>query len=576
MSTEENLESWITGETERQSRRERMIPSTTDRIRGEHPTRTLQAMENISRFMGLHPEIPMVIGGGMTQNEITLSFESGVDLPSPFLPLDDGEDQPETWAIACADTVDLQTGTSYGRQMQALTAFGHLSEGGEVRRILTSTVGTKILGMAGREPFKRSLMIGQIMEQATEPWGADHQLWLVGFGDLGDQLIQYLSPFHSAEAFHQAGTLSEITEADLGQDQATIYVMGSSKDTLAQFLAINTGNVGIITDSVVDDSCLYICETDGPAAELETGYQGVGVQRFMPNRIEDDDPRFVAMTEAGKLQQQEAEPEIDISPEDFFRAEQADHSEAGSTATPAPAADDELAQEPQSDPTQQQSAPAEEDTAPAFTDQDLEDFLRSAVQEAQPQQTEASAEPEAEADQPVISEEPFVPTHELALLGKPRVITAGGEVTGQAAEAVAFVVLNGGSVTPTEISAALWPGDSTEGNTARTRRSRLVKKINLSDTETVVVDDSWTVTGLATDLEEVLSMLADPKISDTALVGVAESIDNPLDGCEAWAEGQRENMRTDLMRALESVDFATVSRSEEATVAVDAARARLQ
>ena len=88
MSTEENLESWITGETERQSRRERMIPSTTDRIRGEHPTRTLQAMENISRFMGLHPEIPMVIGGGMTQNEITLSFESGVDLPSPFLPLD--------------------------------------------------------------------------------------------------------------------------------------------------------------------------------------------------------------------------------------------------------------------------------------------------------------------------------------------------------------------------------------------------------------------------------------------------------------------------------------------------------
>lgn len=555
-SREESLENWITGETERQSRRERLIPSATDRMRGEHPTRALQAMENVSRFLGLHPEIPMVIGGGMTQKMITLSFEAGVDLPEPFMPLDDGEQNPETWAIPCADTPDLPTGPAYGRQMQALTAFGHLTEGGEVQRMMTNIVGTKILGMAGRAEFKRSLMIGQVMEQATEPWGTDHHIWLVGFGDLANQLIQYLEPFHPAQNFHTVNDLSDIAATELGEDQATIYVMGSGEDTLGKFLAINTGSTGIITDSVVDETSLYICETDDEAAELETGYQGVGVQRFMPNRIEVDDPRFVAMTRSGESQDGEEAHRLDITPEDFI----------------TPAGQKSEAQDSSAAP---ETAPANED--PAFTDDELEEFLRSATTDADRGSVEGATKSPAHPSESEGQEGPgFTPTYELALLGQPSATANGIEVTGQAAEAVAFVQLQGGAATPAEISAALWPGDSVEGNTARTRRSRLVKKINVSNTETITVSDKWTVKKITTDLEEVLSMLADPAISDTALIDVAEHIDNPLDGCQSWAEEQRENMRADLAHALEAVATGDATRSEEAVAAVAAARARLQ
>lgn len=563
---EDSLDNWITEETERQSRRERIIPSATDRIVGESPTRALQAMENISKFVGLHPEYPMVLGAGMTQNEITLSFESPVDLPEPFMPLDEG-DEVETWRISCPETTELPMGRDYGAQTQALTAFGHLTDEGTVLRMMTNTVGTKILGMAGQAEFKRSLMIGQVMEQATEPWGADHRIFLVGFGELARPLIQYLQPYHSG--FHEAEDLTQITTEDLGQSQATIYVMGADEATLGKFFAINTGHVGLVTDAVVDETSLYICETDSAVAELETGYQGVGVQRFMPNRITEDDPRYLAMMRAYEASIQEPEEEEVTTPEDILGGVPEGSTDPTETA------------EVESEPSQE---------TPSFTDGDLDAFLRAAVAESREQdiETRNDFDPQRETradDHQVVGHEAidtedraasaFTPTHDLTLLGEPAVRTPGMPLSGQAAEAVAFVTLNGAEATAAEVSRALWPTDDAEGNTARTRRSRLVKKINLSDNEIITVSDAWRIKRLRTDYEEVTAMLNTPAISDDALIDIAGYITDPLKGCHAWADEHREQMRSDLNDALESATAGVPNRSSEARAAVEAAKARL-
>lgn len=578
MSKAEDIESWLTGDEQRQADRERTVSSSTDRMTSEGPTQALSAMEHVALFLGLRPDVPMTLSGAISAEKITLTFDEPARLEAPFAPAY-GDEGGTVWEIRCADTAQLPQGTAPGQQVEALTAIGHMRMDGVTSRMLVNMTGLRVLSIDAQPDFAREVMIGQVMEQATEPWSREHHIWLVGFGDLGPQLVEFLRPYH--QHFHLVAELDEIDAQEVEDGQATIYVMNASDTTLGTFIPLNNGNVGMIADQVVNPQSLYICQVlDAPGmAELETGYADVEVQRIVPNRIEEDDPRYRAMLRMS--QTDEAESGMDsITPEDFMQEPQGVEPES----EPAPESDEDEAGI---------AAEVSESAEPSFTDDELDAFLRSMSTEASETESAPEPEPAAEpapapaagvADETVEAAEterqnapqPITPPFELRLMGAPGAVSAEGDVTGQAGEALAFLHLSGGEASPAEVSEALWPGDESEGNTARVRRSRLVKKINMGHNEHVSIDGSWKVKKMATDVQAVMEILADHDADDGAVIGACDLIANPLDGCNAWSADKREQMRADLTTVLDQRLNADADDSRAVREACEAARTRLQ
>lgn len=571
-SREEQMDDWIIQDGLERERRRRVIPSTTDQIVHQSLGSGLDAMAKVALWLGDHPELPIVELGQIDREGINITFSAEVDLPEPFY-LRDSEDQA-MWGIHHSDALQLATGNTYGHQTAALTTIGNTTSPLDPHagpKLLLNTNRWQILGSVGVQDFTTALMIGQAMEQATTPWASEHHIWLVGYGELGEKMVRFLADYHREDRFHLRQNPQQIDPEELAEGSHTIYVSGSTPETLQAFETLKAPNVGMFTDTVVTEAAMFIAEdADGKATVVNAAEHGV---RILPNLIGTNHRLYRAMEINWQKIQEEAEQ---------ARREAENLTVEGFMETPTPTGSSE------------QNLP--EGNTPAFTDEELAQFLEqsqeedkkdplepttdedpapSAVEEAEedqstvPEQPETEEEPTEEKEQhpapdpqntpeqkiedpePAQSEEaePEL-TYELSLLGAPRII-GSEETTGKPAEIVAFLQLTGEQQDSEAISSAIWPGDDTSGNTARTRRSRAARKIKQTLGEQALENaEAWTLpTPLTTDLEQVLKVLDQPLSANSdprRILQALELIKTPLNGCEPWAEPHRQRAREQL------------------------------
>ncbi|MBD4564099.1 hypothetical protein GUG69_05895, partial [Xanthomonas citri pv. citri] len=162
---EEKIDAWIFEQGIKEDRRRRIIPSSTDRITHQPVGTGLEAMENVARYFGDHPELPIVELGSINHERISLTFAHEIEMEEPFYQV--SEDYRDQWAITHEDALALETGAAYGAQTAALTAVGNGPDG---MKIMLNTARWQVLGSVGLAQFTSALMVGQVMEQATEPW----------------------------------------------------------------------------------------------------------------------------------------------------------------------------------------------------------------------------------------------------------------------------------------------------------------------------------------------------------------------------------------------------------------------
>lgn len=545
---EEQIDQWILQDGINRQRRERIIPSSTDQITHSPLGTGLEAMEKVAEFFGDHPELPIVELGQIKQEEITLTFGVEADLPEPFqLRFDDDASQ---WAIAHEDALDLTTGEEYGHQMSGLTAVGNSLNADSRQmgsKLLLNTTSWQLLGSVGLAEFSKAIMVGQVMEQATEPWAWNHHIWLVGYGELGRMIVSYLSSYHPEDRFHLKKDLEEISEADLAGRSSTIYVMGSDDSTLDHYQRLRGSDMGMMTDSVITDHCMFISEDEDEAATIvNVGPSGM---KIYPNLIGDNSRLFQGMEMVWEKQQQEAEEAHEqvqnLSVADFM--DEADHQPVDETQ-----ADEEL----------------------SFSDEDLQAWLtpEQATETAEgdnqtlgpDEQINDTPQPDSAQDEKATDPEPVEKMPEVEgntssetvfLLGTPVIKAGDAEASGKYAEAIAYLHLHEGSADPLEITEALWPEAEATGASARQRRARTAKKIKEILGEDFDNDTAWTITRQQTDAGQILSDLdtATPETNPEQIKNAIARIQPPLQGCGTWADPHRKPLAEQLSQALERV-----------------------
>ena len=171
----------------------------------------------------------------------------------------------------------------------------------------------------------------------------------------------------------------------------------------------------------------------------------------------------------------------------------------------------------------------------------------------------------------------------LTLLGDARVDTPEGELTGRHAAALIVLELTSEPLPAQQISEALWPGDETEGHTARTRRSRLLSKLRAHIGDIISIgDEGWTIEPghLRTDYDQVLTVLTEEPIENTDTITAAcERVARPLDGADEWSDYYRTRITdklTDALTALktraieaEAFDIAKAAKDAITTLGED-------
>lgn len=587
-SREENIESWIFHEGVKNDRRSRIIPSSTNHITHTPVGTALDAMEKIAFYFGDRPELPTVELGQIKEHEITLTFGHDVILEEPFRQVT--EDHQDQWAIAHEDALALSTGRVYGQQTAALTAIGNSLTGGKV---LLNTNRWQVLGSVGLAQFTTALMVGQVMEQATEPWARDHHLWLVGYRELGPKLVNFLTPYHDEFRFHLVETLDQITADDLAGTSATIYVMGSSASSLETYERLRSDTVGMLTDTVVTELAMFISEDeDGGATVVNAGPHGL---KIWPNLVGEGSDLYEAMEITWHKRQQEAtaaeEAASALTIDAFLEteAQPAEQDPRGSTSISVEELEAMMEQE-SFVPDQQPAEPVEvaEEQAPALDEQVAAAPVEATEEqppapEQEPPVVEAVEEPEepATAAVDVAVEEPPVPAGEepvpvLSLLGKPQIHGADGSAeAGKPAEAVAYLHCNGLTAEAGELTKALWPEAEAEGHAARTRRTRTAKKIQDTLPGTFHNDAEWTITPVTTDLDGIITALShsgDPQ----QVINACQAIQVPLQGCAEWVDEHRTRITDQLRQALdETTDRALESDQFEIAKAARQASKKL-
>lgn len=171
----------------------------------------------------------------------------------------------------------------------------------------------------------------------------------------------------------------------------------------------------------------------------------------------------------------------------------------------------------------------------------------------------------------------------LTLLGAARAETPEGELTGRHAAALILLKLTSDPLPAQQISETLWPGDETEGHTARTRRSRLLSKLraHIGDIITIT-DEGWTIEPghISTDYDQVLDVLSNEPIDHTeTIIEACQRIARPLDGAEGWADYYRAQVAATLTDALtelktraieaEAFDVAKAAKAASTTLGED-------
>lgn len=520
---EEKIDQWIFQEGVKKNRRSKIIPSSTDSIKHAPVGTALDAMEKIAFYLGDRPELPIVELGLIKENEITLTFARELHLDAPFWQV--SEEHGDHWAITHQEALSLSTGHVYGLQTAALTAIGNSLAGAKV---LLNTNRWSVLGSVGLERFSLALMIGQVMEQATEPWGKEHHIWLVGYREIGPKLVRFLTQYHDESRFHLVESVDQITTDDLEGTSATIYVMGSNAASLEAFNRIKGQNVGMLSDTVLTELAMFISEDDDNGATiLNATPDGM---KIWPNLVGEGDPLYEAMELTWQKHLdviQEAQKAAEsLKIEDFLQ-----------------------------EPTPEVETPAQE--ALELSTISVEELEALVNFEPEPEPV-AVPEPAEQAPEKVsASAKGFEPV--LMLLGAPQLRGVDGVVvTGKPAEAVAFLYFNGFSQDGVELSQALWPDSESEGNTARTRRSRTAKKIKEVLPESFSNGAEWAIDSVSTDFDQIMLALAQDGNPQEAL-DACMAVDSPLQDCAEWAVLHRKQMIEQLSQVLDE----TIGRALE-------------
>lgn len=534
-SREEKIDQWIFQEGIKNDRRSRIIPSSTDQITHTPVGTGLDAMEKIAFYFGDRPQLPTVELGQIKEHEITLTFGQAVELEAPFFQVDD--EHLDQWAITHPDALELSTGGVYGHQTMALTAIGNSLAGAKV---LLNTSRWQLLGSVGLARFTTSLMVGQVMEQATEPWAQDQHLWLVGYQELGPKLVSFLASYHDESRFHLVESLEQITAKDLTGTSATLYVMGSSPASLEPYERIRSETVGMLTDTVVTELAMFISEDeDGAATVVNAGPYGL---KIWPNLVGEGDHLYEAMDITWTKRQEEAkaaeEAVEELTVENFMPPTENPEEEAGATSISVADLEALMNQEvvvpdheqtPVPDEEPACVEPVAEEPAPAVAEEEAQD-------PQPPSDTEAAAAP---------TTGPF-----LSLLGNPQIHGEGTTAGAKAAEAAAYLQLHGLSAEAGEVTAALWPDADAEGHAARTRRTRTAKKIKDTWPGIFHNDTTWQIDPVPTDLEAITAALG-PDGDPQEAVRACQGIEAPLQGCAPWADAHRERITAQLRQVLE-------------------------
>ncbi|MFF0990905.1 hypothetical protein [Kocuria nitroreducens] len=522
-SREEEIDQWIVQEGIRTHRRSRIIPSSTNQISHTPVGTGLDAMEKVAFYFGDRPELPVVEMGQIKEHEVTLSFGEDVHLDEPFYPV--SEEYKDHWAIAHADALALSTGTVYGQQTAALTAIGNSMAGAKV---LMNTNRWEVLGSVGLAHFTTAIMVGQVMEQATEPWARNQHIWLVGYRELGPKLVSFLAPYHDEFRFHLIESIEQITPEDLHGTSATIYVMGSGPATIKAYDRVRSENVGLMTDTVVTEQAMFISEDeDGGATIVNAGPNGL---KIWPHLVGEEDGLYAAMEITWQKRRQEAESAAEavenLTVRDFLSADDAD-STAGST-----------------------SISVEDLEAMMDRESVIPDHESSLVENG----TSVAPIPAPEPATPAPPAQEQAPRFTLALLGKPQIYSAdGARAGGKPAETVAYLHLNDSAADAIRTSRALWPDAETEGHAARTRRTRTAKKIKDTLPEIFRNEGEWRIGRLDTDIEWIVATLtgsSDPQQK----VDACKLVDAPLRTCAEWADQHRSRIADDLRHVLYDVE----------------------
>ncbi|MFI7581127.1 hypothetical protein [Kocuria kalidii] len=522
-SRDEEIDQWMSQEGIRTHRRRRIIPSSTDQISHAPVGTGLDAMEKVAFYFGDRPELPVVEMGQIKEHEVTLSFGEDVHLDEPFYPV--SEEYRDHWAIAHTDALALATGTVYGQQTAALTAIGNSMAGAKV---LMNTNRWEVLGSVGLARFTTAIMVGQVMEQATEPWARNQHLWLVGYRELGPKLVSFLTPYHEESRFHLVESIEQVTPEDLHGTSATIYVMGSGPATIEAYNRIRSGNVGLMTDTVVTEQAMFISEDeDGGATVVNAGPSGL---KIWPHLVGEGDSLYAAMDGTWRKRQEEAgsaaEAAGNLTVGDFLPAGDADEP-AGST-----------------------SISVEDLEAMLDRESVIPDHESHLMENRPPVAPLPAREPATPA--PPAQEQ--APRFTLALLGRPQIYRAdGARAGGKPAETVAYLHLHGSAADAITTSRALWPDEESEGPAARTRRTRTAKKIRDTLPETFRTEGEWRIGRLDTDVEWIVATLtgsSDPQ----HMIDACELVDEPLRACAPWADEHRSRIADELRQILRDVE----------------------
>lgn len=572
-SPDDKLEAWIIRDSLKKDRRSRIVLPSSERLVSESPGDGEAALESIATWLSTQKKLPVVELATLSRRVISLTFAEAVELAAPWVSqARGGGGSHDQWGITLQHAMELPNGEGYGWQVAGLTGMGTLADGS---RGLINTSRWGILGIAGTPEWTRHLMITQVMNQAAEPWSKGQDIWLVGYGETADKLISFLAPYHQPYRFHSADLLEQVSTSDLEGKNSTIYVMGADAQTEKQYTALGMPEVGLITDQIISDQCMFLSERTEGGAVLGPFSMNLEIYpNISPELIEAMERAWEANERLVREQAVAADYSELLSEINTERsgAEDTDEEinarfEALVTDLEEPVAEDSTDDREPSSSQESAHVAIEatstegEDVAPLekVTKTEDEDMLGHELQVPGEQAVSKIPglieSPDAITGSDAVNAlDTSIAGIRLTLFGKVHAEAGATELKGRHAEALALLSLSTEPISPQQISEALWPEDETEGHTARTRRSRLLAKIRECVGEVVKTDaEGWALEPghIATDYDEVLQVLSNEPIHQRAtIIEACAKVSSPLDITNPWATEFRERMHGDLHRIL--------------------------
>lgn len=554
MSRENDIDQWIIRGAAKKEQQSRVVPTAADQLTSTDPSRGEAAIENVASWLGAEPNLPAVELAQVSPVAVKVTFIEPVTMPDPWVN-EHNEVESDTWALTHDQAISLPRSQVYGDQMTSLTGLGNIIDG---RRIFASTARWGLLNVAGTSDWVESLMIGQVMNQAAEPWSADCNIWLVGFGKTAEKLTSFLSPYHPIHRFRTVDRVSEINAEEITKSTATVYVRNVENEDKAEILALSEApEVGIIADRILSERHMFLTEGEDGGAVMGPFERDLEVY---PNIA----PEAVEAMEAA-WEAEEAYAEEVVAAADFSQLLREDDEDDGSV----------------SETTEEAASAAEENTEipprPTSPPPPFDDSEGKSDKVKEPDQTTTVTKDTVQEDEaPGATESGEI---ELHLLGDLRAVTGSGEVTGRNAMALALLSLSTRPVPVQEVSERLWPGDDAAGHTARTRRSRLLSALREKAGAHVTTDeDGWVLTTpSASDFQSTLQTLGtDPSVNEEEIIAACDHIDMPLAESTQWAQ-ERDTMSEQLRNALQDLKGRAVeSEAYDVAKAVKRAEDKLE